>query len=130
MRNRAKCKLCGDILESFHVHDYVTCKCGEIGIDGGLQYAKCSARDWKNFIRIDDNGHEIIPVVKESADAIEQERTETPPALSRKEKIEMLERMIKYDGELPLDQQRASASSYDLYSYMMLVLAILKDENK
>ena len=51
MRNRAKCKLCDDIIESVHHHDYITCKCGEISVDGGDHYCRCSARNWENFIR-------------------------------------------------------------------------------
>ena len=54
-RNIAKCRLCGDVIESKHVHDYVTCKCGEISVDGGHDYCKRSARDLKNVIELDDN---------------------------------------------------------------------------
>lgn len=39
-RNAAKCLLCGDIIESRSVHDFVTCNCGNISVDGGLDYAK------------------------------------------------------------------------------------------
>jgi len=38
IRNRAKCKLCGDIIESKYRHDFVTCKCGAISVDGGQDY--------------------------------------------------------------------------------------------
>src|SRR5271166_4679007 len=57
IKNRAKCKLCKDILESFHQHDYVTCTCGEISIDGGTSYWRCAAKNWENFLRLDDNGN-------------------------------------------------------------------------
>jgi len=49
--NRAKCLICGDILESFHVHDFKSCSCGNISVDGGLQYIKRSA---KNVDKIQD----------------------------------------------------------------------------
>lgn len=39
-RNMAKCKKCGDIIESKHVHDFRWCKCETIAVDGGLEYAK------------------------------------------------------------------------------------------
>ena len=39
-RNRAKCKKCGTIIESKHVHDWVTCKCKGIFIDGGTIYKR------------------------------------------------------------------------------------------
>ena len=39
-RNRARCKACGSVIESKHRHDYVTCSCGQIAVDGGLDYLK------------------------------------------------------------------------------------------
>ena len=39
-RNRCQCDECKDIIESTHVHDYVTCKCGAIAVDGGLEYIR------------------------------------------------------------------------------------------
>ena len=38
--NRAKCNKCGDIITSYHRHDYVPCKCGAIAVDGGTEYLK------------------------------------------------------------------------------------------
>lgn len=42
--NRAKCLLCNDIITSKHSHDYVTCKCGNLSIDGGIE---CPRRLYK-----------------------------------------------------------------------------------
>ena len=39
-RNRARCKKCGDIIESKHRHDFVTCTCGAISVDGGYDYIR------------------------------------------------------------------------------------------
>ena len=50
IRNRAKCKLCGDIIESEYRHDFVPCKCGEIFVDGGHDYIRCGANDLRNII--------------------------------------------------------------------------------
>lgn len=36
------CKVCGDIIQSKHRHDYVTCSCGSCSIDGGTDYVKVS----------------------------------------------------------------------------------------
>lgn len=38
--NMAKCLICGDIIESVHRHDYVTCSCGNLSVDGGKDYLK------------------------------------------------------------------------------------------
>jgi hypothetical protein len=40
MRNRIRCRKCGDIIESKTRHDYVTCKCGAVAVDGGSSYLK------------------------------------------------------------------------------------------
>lgn len=43
--NRCRCKLCNDIIESKHRHDFVNCKCGSIFTDGGLDYIRRGAKD-------------------------------------------------------------------------------------
>lgn len=35
-----KCLLCRDVIESKHRHDYVTCKCGAVSLDGGTAYSR------------------------------------------------------------------------------------------
>lgn len=39
-RNRIKCKHCGQIIESKHVHDFNWCKCGKVFVDGGHEYLR------------------------------------------------------------------------------------------
>ena len=43
--NKAKCKKCKDIIESTYRHDFVTCKCGAISVDGGKDYLRRAFRD-------------------------------------------------------------------------------------
>lgn len=38
--NQAKCLICNDIIQSKYTHDYVTCSCGNLSVDGGISYAK------------------------------------------------------------------------------------------
>lgn len=40
--NRIRCTHCGDIIESTHRHDFVTCSCGAVSVDGGHDYMKRS----------------------------------------------------------------------------------------
>lgn len=55
LRNRAQCLDCQDIIESKFGHDWVCCRCyskGEetgIFVDGGTNYQRCGAYDWKKF---------------------------------------------------------------------------------
>lgn len=51
IRNAAQCKKCLDIIESTHVHDFVTCKCGAIFVDGG-----------KDYFRAGGNQEDFIPL--------------------------------------------------------------------
>lgn len=52
--NKAQCKLCGDVIESKHGHDFVRCKCGEISVDGGKNYIKRSAKNLDSIIELSD----------------------------------------------------------------------------
>ena len=38
--NRAQCLKCGEILISKYTHDFVTCSCGSLSVDGGQDYTK------------------------------------------------------------------------------------------
>ena len=40
IKNAAQCLSCNDIIESKHRHDFVCCKCGELCVDGGLDYLR------------------------------------------------------------------------------------------
>jgi hypothetical protein len=40
IKNAIKCIHCGDIIESRHRHDFVTCSCGCCCVDGGTDYLR------------------------------------------------------------------------------------------
>jgi len=40
IRNAAQCAACQDIIESTHRHDFRTCSCGSIFVDGGKEYLR------------------------------------------------------------------------------------------
>lgn len=42
IKNSIQCKLCGEVIESKHKHDYVECKCGACAVDGGHEYLRRS----------------------------------------------------------------------------------------
>lgn len=128
MRNRAKCVLCGDILESFHAHDYVSCRCGEISIDGGNDQYRCSARNFENFLRIDDEDNEIVVTLAQGNEipVKEIEKKEEIAFPTRKELLDMLENMYKTIENLPDAAKYAPVNHYDLYCLIALVHQILK----
>ena len=40
IRNRIRCKKCGDIIESKFTHDYKECSCKRCFVDGGREYLR------------------------------------------------------------------------------------------
>jgi len=64
MRNRIKCLDCGEILESKHRHDWVSCKCGNF-VDGGHDYKRIGG-NLDRIVSVDDNGNEIAFEQKEN----------------------------------------------------------------
>lgn len=140
MRNRAKCKLCGDIIESVHNHDYISCKCGEIAVDGGQQYCRCSAIDWNNFIRVDDEGNEVIPKIMDKP-SVEEENNQvkkwvedeilTTYEKSKKRKeiaLDALDELIKKIEELPQIAWTTAITHYDYYSLLLLLSALFRND--
>ena len=37
VRHAVMCRLCKETIESLYMHDYKLCKCGLVGIDGGIE---------------------------------------------------------------------------------------------
>ncbi len=62
--NQGRCKLCGDAPFSAHRHDFKSCECGEICVDGGTVYIRRLAKNFNNFtemaIIIDDKAFDDI----------------------------------------------------------------------
>jgi hypothetical protein len=48
--NKCQCRLCGDIIESKHRHDFVRCGCGSIFTDGGKEYIRRGANSFDDII--------------------------------------------------------------------------------
>jgi len=126
MKNRAKCKLCNSIIESFHKNDYVTCACGEISVDGGQDYFKVRANDYNNFLRVDDEGNEIVVTVKEKK---EDEASLVQKKPSKKELLEMIDEMIKSFERLPQHALLTPINHSDFISLLMLLASIFRAED-
>ena len=61
IHNRIKCLKCGDIIESFSVHDFKYCSCGACAVDGGKDYQRRVGwrEDWEELSEVaDDNERE------------------------------------------------------------------------
>lgn len=125
MRNRAKCKLCKSIIESFANTDYISCGCGEIAISGGTQKLQCFANNFENFMRVDDEGNEVMVTVKE------KEQIETLPQASkpsRKELLDMLDELRNRIETLPQHAMLSPITHADFTSLLLLLSAIFRSD--
>lgn len=52
IKNMIRCNLCGDTIESVHVHDFVTCRCGACSVDGGIEYLSRSFVSTNDFTEL------------------------------------------------------------------------------
>ena len=48
--NRIKCKVCGEIIESKRIYDFVSCSCKRCYVDGGKSYVNVGAFDLKDVV--------------------------------------------------------------------------------
>jgi len=55
IKNAIQCKLCGKIIESKHVHDFVQCKCGACAVDGGHDYLRRCFRGKDCYIDLSES---------------------------------------------------------------------------
>lgn len=52
LSNKIECKKCHSIIESLHRHDYKSCKCGRVAVDGGREYLRRSFKKDSDFIEL------------------------------------------------------------------------------
>lgn len=123
MRNIAKCKICESVIESFHRYDYVSCKCGEIAVDGGTDYFRAVANDFNNFLRVDDEGNEIVVTFKDEAP-----QPKETVKLTRKDLIDMLDSMTKNIENMPQSAMTLPITHYDFAAALMILSSIFKSD--
>lgn len=64
IRNSAACSHCGEEIVSSHVHDFVTCSCGGVSVDGGHDYLRrawnVAYADTSITVEVDMSNAEIV----------------------------------------------------------------------
>lgn len=73
---------------------------------------RCSAKNFENFLRVDDAGNEITVKVKDKHD--------------KEYMLQMLADFLEKIEEMPQGAMYSSVNHYDLYTAMTLVYAIFK----
>lgn len=150
MRNRGKCKLCKDVLESFHEFDRVECSCGEVSITGGQVKFLVFAKDFANFLRIDDQDKEISVKIREKDEmellecgaSIDSDSGDNNngnvdldgkgigedlrPAFTRDELVATVDHLISYIDGLDSHRQLQPVSQIDLKGILSLIRDVLQ----
>ncbi|MBQ8029585.1 MAG: hypothetical protein IJ262_09330 [Clostridia bacterium] len=54
IKNSIQCKLCGDVIESKTVHDFVRCSCGACAVDGGKEYLRRAFAEKDCYIELSE----------------------------------------------------------------------------
>lgn len=99
------------------------CKCGEISVDGG-DAMRCAAKDWSNFVRVDDNGNEIAVRIKDDTNVKPLDIPKAKP--TKKELLAMLDEMISNIEKLPQEAMLMPITHYDFVSSLLLLSEIAK----
>jgi len=68
--NQVECIICGDRPFSGHRHDYKSCKCGNVSVDGGQSYLRRVGNSYEEQSITIDNLSLLIPLTKEVENAI------------------------------------------------------------
>jgi|HubBroStandDraft_3_1064219.scaffolds.fasta_scaffold13227_5 hypothetical protein len=125
MRNRAKCSLCKDIIESFYLADYAQCSCGEIGIRGGNMRFETFAKDFAHFKRFDDHDNEIeVRVIDDDVKPFDKSTK-----ITKEEVVLAVKEMIDNYQNLPPHALSTEVTGYDLLSVLFLLHAFLSIED-
>ena len=67
IKNAVKCLKCGDIIESVYRHDFVTCSCGNVSVDGGKDYLRRCFQEEDSYIEMSET-EEVIDNVENISD--------------------------------------------------------------
>lgn len=83
-----------------------------------------SARNYDNFLRIDDLGNEIVVKVEKKP-----EEEMVPIQLKRKDYIQALDEAIQHFTNLPDSARFSPVNQYEMEAYLKLLLLIFQTED-
>lgn len=86
------------------------------------------AKDFANFLRVDDLGNEIVVQYRQKPEDIGSNGNADDPkeSLAKEELLDMLDTMIKGDEGLPDKVKENQLNTYDLLRYMYLIKEMFK----
>jgi hypothetical protein len=63
---KVRCKKCNQTIQSKYTHDFVSCSCGAIFVDGGSDYLRLG---WSGIGKLEDELEILGPLAEEVPDA-------------------------------------------------------------
>ena len=130
--NRAKCALCGDIVESCFSYDEAVCRCGEVHVKGGeLQGFKPSSGNWSNILAVDDIGNRICTDEKDSDSSAKDDSSSEMPGqtiggISKQEMIQAFADNLASIEKLPNHVLDSFVTTRHFLDCMLIIANILK----
>ena len=102
--NAVKCLSCGEVLVSYHRHDYKTCSCQNgTAVDGGVSYQRYGGKDLglvESLAVYDDAPFEVIREYLHRGGRGEDGKQELKYVALKDINDDWLENLIKYEEEL------------------------------
>lgn len=59
-RNAVRCTHCGEVIESTYCHDFKTCRCGRVSVDGGHDYLRRCCASPEDYTELSET--EYLPL--------------------------------------------------------------------
>lgn len=63
LRNAVRCVHCGEVIESNYCHDFKTCRCGCVSVDGGHDYLRRCCASQEDYTELSETGY--LPLKEE-----------------------------------------------------------------
>lgn len=63
LRNAVRCNHCGEVIESTYCHDFKTCRCGCVSVDGGHDYLRRCCASQEDYTELSETGY--LPLEEE-----------------------------------------------------------------
>ena len=80
----------------------------------GADLLGCSAINWANFLRVDDEGNVIVPKIQDK------------PQVTREDLLKALDEMITRIEEMPKQAMIVAINHYDYVSLLILLSSIFR----
>lgn len=121
--NAAKCLICGDIVESRHLHEHAFCKCGNVSVCGGLINPMIRGTNYSQVGSVDSDGQHVEG---EHDDQEKEHSAQRNQDITRHNALYELESLLASIHNLPPHALNAPVTHRDYSAFISRVLAILR----